>query len=318
MYDEINRRKILKAGVAAGAVSLVSGWLDGQTIPAPSAQTDKIASTDARAQATPIRTTQLDKNLYMFRGVAEAVYLHTGPEGNLVIDTSPYAAVPNLLDAIAQVSAGRPWLLIDGHWHNAKGNESMHAAGYTVVAHQKTRERMSAPQTMNILHHSYPAAPAGALPSITFEQELHLWRNNEALSLTYIGPAHSDGDIAVRFHKADYLFVGDIWYGGMVPFFDEDSGGSIGGVIRACEKAYSLAGPDTKILTGEGPAGTRADLQKYRDALVTIRDRVAALKASGATEQEVIARRPAAPYDSGWTKSVIDTDQFVGLVYRTL
>lgn len=318
MLNEMNRRNLLKAGAAAGAATLASRWLPAQAAQTPAASTAQATSADASAAAMPIRTTRLDSHLYMFQGVADAVYLYTGPEGNILIDTVVAAAVPNLLAAIGAVSNERPWMLIDSHWHNAKGNEGVHAAGFTIVAHQKTRERLQAPQTMNLLHHSYPVAPVGALPVITFDQGLHLWHNNEAIDLTYLGPAHSDGDISIHFRKSDFLYVGDIWYNGQVPFFDEDSGGSINGMIRACEKAQALAGPNTKIITGHGLAGSRAELQTYHDALATIRDRVAALKASGATEQEVIAKKPAEPFNSAWANSVINSDQLVGLVYRTL
>jgi hypothetical protein len=49
-----------------------------------------------------------------------------------------------------------------------------------------------------------------------------------------------------------------------------------------------------------------------------VRDKVAALKSTGASEQEVIAKKPTAQWDAVWAKGMIGPDVFVGLVYRTV
>jgi hypothetical protein len=50
--------------------------------------------------------------------------------------------------------------------------------------------------------------------------------------------------------------------------------------------------------------------------LVTIRDRVAALKAKGMTLAQVEAAKPTADYDAVWGRSVISGVLFTALVYR--
>jgi hypothetical protein len=52
--------------------------------------------------------------------------------------------------------------------------------------------------------------------------------------------------------------------------------------------------------------------------LAAIRDRVAALKASGASEQEAIVKKPTAEFDAVVGKGMMNPDQFAGIVYRTL
>jgi hypothetical protein len=104
----------------------------------------------------------------------------------------------------------------------------------------------------------------------------------------------------------------------MYPFIDEATGGVIGGMIHASEKALAVADNNTKIIPGHGQLGSKADLQKYRDMLSAIRDKVAAIKASGASEQEAIARKPTADFDAAWVKGFITGDIFTGLVYRTI
>jgi glyoxylase-like metal-dependent hydrolase (beta-lactamase superfamily II) len=104
----------------------------------------------------------------------------------------------------------------------------------------------------------------------------------------------------------------------MYPFLDEATGGNIGGMIGAAAKALSVADSGTKIIPGHGPWGSKADLQKYHDMLTAIRDQVAALKHSGASEQETAAKKPTAEFDAFWSKGFVNGDVFTGLVYRTL
>ena len=94
--------------------------------------------------------------------------LQTGPEGNVLIDSSFATAVPRILEAIAAAGKDAPYVLINTHWHfdHTDGNEGLHSAGFTIYAHRKTRERLSTAQTMKMFHVTMPPSPAGALPVI--------------------------------------------------------------------------------------------------------------------------------------------------------
>jgi glyoxylase-like metal-dependent hydrolase (beta-lactamase superfamily II) len=89
-------------------------------------------------------------------------------------------------------------------------------------------------------------------------------------------------------------------------------------MISASEKALAIADKDTKIIPGHGPLGGKADLQRYHDMLAGVRDKVAALKAAGASEQEAVAKKPTAEFDGVWGKGFMQGDLFTGIVYRTL
>src|SRR5580658_3104415 len=104
----------------------------------------------------------------------------------------------------------------------------------------------------------------------------------------------------------------------MYPFIDEATGGRIGGMIAAAEKSLAVADENTKIIPGHGPLGSKADLKRSHDMLAAIRDKVAALKAAGASEQEAIARKPTAEFDATWVKGFVTGDIFTGIVFRTV
>jgi glyoxylase-like metal-dependent hydrolase (beta-lactamase superfamily II) len=304
-------------GVAATAAVLSPRWMRAQAPEIP----DRVLQGRAAALNKPISTTKLYDNVYMlFQGVGGNMALQAGPEGNILVDSNFSTAVPRIREAIAAVSHDAPDALINTHWHydHTDGNEALHAAGFTVFAHRKTRERLATAQTIPFFHLTMPPSPLGALPSITFDDALHAWHNGDSLDLVHFDPAHTDTDIYIHFHNANVLHVGDIWFNGFYPFIDEATGGSIGGMIRAAEKALTIADGKTKIIPGHGPLGSKADLQKYLEMLVAVRDKVAALKAAGANEQEAVAKKPTADLDAVWSKGFMNADTFTGIVYRTL
>lgn len=281
---------------------------------------DRIAQGRILAAQTPITTTKLSDNVYLLQGFGGNMALQVGPEGNLLVDSSFSTSVPKVLAAIRAVSKDAPHTLINTHWHydHTDGNEGLHAAGFTILAQTKTRERLSTPQPNSFFHIIVPSDPAGSLPTITFDDSMHLWHNGDSLDMAHFDPAHTDTDIYIHFRKADVLHVGDVWFNGTYPFIDESSVGNIGGMISASDRALALAGPTTKIIPGHGPLGDKAQLQKYRDMLATVRDRVAQLKTAGASEQEAIAKKPTADLDGEWGKSFVTGDVITGLAYRTL
>ena len=316
MLEGMNRRSFLELSATAGAAAMAPRWMRSQAAPA----TDMVAQARAGALNTPIKTTKLSDNVYLLQGAGGNMALQTGPEGTVLIDASFATAVPRIREAIAAVGKDAPYALINTHWHfdHTDGNEGLHAAGFTIFAHRKTRERLSTAQAMKLFHVTMPPAPAGGLPAIAFDHALHAWHNGDSLDLVHFDPAHTDTDIYIHFHKADVLHLGDTWFNGFYPIIDEGTGGSIGGMIRAGEKALAVAGNDTKIIPGHGPLGTKADFQNFHDMLVAVRDKVAALKNAGASEEEAIAKKPTSAFDAVWAQGMLKPDAFTGIVYRTL
>jgi glyoxylase-like metal-dependent hydrolase (beta-lactamase superfamily II) len=315
MQNEMNRRAFLSLAAGVGAASFAPRWMRAQAI-----VPDRIAQGRALAAQTPITTTKLYDNVYLLQGFGGNMVLQTGNEGNLLIDSSFSTSVQKVLAAIGAVSKDAPHTLINTHWHydHTDGNEGMHTAGFKILAHTKTLQRLSTPQVNSFFHMTVPPDPSGAWPTSTFDESTHLGHNGDSLDLVHFDAAHTDTDIYIHFQKPDVLHAGDIWFNGMYPFIDESSAGNIAGMIVASEKALVVAGAETKIVPGHGPVGDKAQLQKYRDMLSTIRDRVAKIKAGGASEQEAIAKKPTADLDAAWGKGFVTGEVFTGLVYRTL
>ena len=313
-----NRRSFLQLGIAASAVTLAPRWAFSQAAQS-TAPTDRLAQMRAAGASTPIKTTKLYDNIWLLQGAGGNMAVQTGKDGIILIDSSFATAVPHIKEAIAAVSTDAPHALVNTHWHvdHVDGNEGMHAAGYFVFAHEKTKTRMSEPAEMKLFHMALPAYPAGAIPTHTFTDTLRHDHNGDTIELVHYDPAHTDTDIYIHFQNADVLHCGDIFFNKTYPFIDEGTGGSIGGTLAAAQKSLALAGDKTKIIPGHGPLGDKPDLKKYIDMLSAVRDKVASLKKSGASEQEVIAKKPTAQFDADWLRSGTP-DMFIGIVYRTV
>jgi glyoxylase-like metal-dependent hydrolase (beta-lactamase superfamily II) len=162
---------------------------------------------------------------------------------------------------------------------------------------------------------TFPPAPAGALPTTTFDDEHRVHHNQTNIALKYYGPAHTDSDISVVFEEADVVQVGDTWWNGIYPFIDYSTGGSIGGTIRAAERNLSMVTGNTIVIPGHGPVGNKAGLVEFRDMLVAIRNNVAALKKQGKSLEETIAAKPTAKYDVKFGQFLITPVFFTTLVY---
>jgi len=295
---------------------------------APSAA-DLLASMRAKFNAAPIQMQKLADNVTMLSGSGGTVVVLNGPDGKFVVDTFVAPAWPRLKKALDGLGNAPLKYVIDTHWHfdHTDNNAALRAAGATVLAHENTKKRMSEPHDLPILYRGadgalaglhFDPSPAEALPQETFAASHKLQANGETLALQHFAPAHTDTDIYVHFQKANVIQMGDVFFNGIYPYIDPGTGGTITGNIAACDKILSLAGNDTKIVPGHGPLGNKADLTKFRDMLVTARDRIQKLKSAGKSTQEALAEKPFADLAPVWGKGIINSDQFVQVVFLVL
>jgi hypothetical protein len=69
---------------------------------------------------------------------------------------------------------------------------------------------------------------------------------------------------------------------------------------------------------GHGALGTKADLTKYREMLMTVRERLQKLKTSGKSMQEAVAAKPLDDLDPIWGKGLFNSDTFIQIAYPAL
>jgi glyoxylase-like metal-dependent hydrolase (beta-lactamase superfamily II) len=308
----VSRRQFLTAGGTIAAACLVPSSLV--------AQADGLVGSAFKEAATAKVTVQnLRRNISVLLGAGGNIAVLTGSDGKLLVDSEIVTARPNVSKALASINADPVKHLINTHWHfdHTGGNEWFHQAGASILAHENTRKHLSkATRVEGNWQHTFPPAPAGAIPSTIFEDEYTLHVNNTTLMLNHYLPAHTDSDISVHFGEADVLHTGDTFWNRDYPFIDYATGGSIDGHIRAAQANIARVTDKTIVIPGHGSIGGKADLILFRDMLVEIRDKVAALKRQGKPLPEVIAAKPGARYDAEWGNLFQNPSDFVALVYQ--
>lgn len=305
------------ATVSAVRGGFASSILSAQTA-APAQAASLVERVRASAATAKIAVHALRGNVSVLSGSGGNIAVLTGRDGKVLVDAGLTGSRPQITEALATLGPAPVKHLVNTHWHfdHTDGNAWLHTAGAKISAHENVRKRMSQAQRVDAWGVTFPPAPADALPADVFPADRTLDVNATRLAIRYYGPCHTDGDVSVTFTDADILHAGDTWWNGMYPFIDYSTGGSINGMIRAAGVTLGLVTEKTQIVPGHGPVGDRTQLSQFRDMLVTVRDKVAALKKEGRTLDEIVAAKPTAAFDAKWSRSPDASDTFTRLVYQ--
>jgi glyoxylase-like metal-dependent hydrolase (beta-lactamase superfamily II) len=193
--------------------------------------------------------------------------------------------------------------------------------GVTILARPELRDRLVHPAPGA---NGAPAlaAPAPALPVITYNANTTIHMNGEDIQLIPVRAAHTDGDTMVFFPGQNVLMIGDFFRSLGYPNIDRANGGSLNGMIAGLGAAIGLCGPDTKVVPGHGVVTDRNGITAHRDMMLAVRDRVAEQIKQGKTAEQVVAAHPTADFDAkipGAVQGTLNTgDRFVGQVYAEL
>ena len=267
-----------------------------------------------------IKTIPVVDGIYMLMGSGGNIGVSVGDDGVYIIDDQFAPLTDKIRAAIAAISDKPIRFVINTHWHgdHTGGNENLGTAGSVIVAHDNVRKRMSAGQFMAAFNREVPAAPAAALPVITFNDEVTFHLNGITAKVTHIPHAHTDGDAIIHFAEVNAIHMGDTYFQGRFPFIDTGSGGAIDGVIAGVAYALSIADGETRIIPGHGSLSDAAELTEYGEMLMTVRTRIAAAVAEGTSLEELIESKPLADLAEKYGGGFISADRFTTIVYGDL
>ena len=277
-------------------------------------------SAQAGLDTVQIRTLPAGKGVYMLMGSGGNIALSVGKDAAFLVDDQ-YAPLPEKILAAVKAVTDKPVrFLVNTHWHgdHTGGNENLANAGVIIVAHDNVRTRMSSEQFLAAFNQKVPPSPAKALPMVTFMDGVAFHLNDDDIHVIHVPPAHTDGDAIIHFSAANVIHMGDTFFNGRYPFIDLSSGGNFEGVIGAVNAALPYVNDSTKVIPGHGALAGKTELVAYRDVLVKIRDRVAALIKQGKTKEQVIAAKPSAEWDAAWGTGFMKPDVFLGIVYESM
>ncbi len=298
--------------------AILAAVILGLGVAAAGAQQTPYEMINHAAATSPIIVHHLRGGISMLEGSGGNIGVLAGSEGKLMVDCGIAVSRAKIEHALAELGPGRLRYAILTHWHwdHSDGDAWVRRSGATLIADRLAVQRLT--QTIRIVEwgHTFTPIPARDLPNSVLTGDKLLRLNGETVRIRHYRPGHTDGDLSVMFQRADILQTGDTFWNGMYPFIDYVTGGSIDGAIAAANTNIAMIGPRTLVIPGHGPVGDRDALVAFRDMLVGVRARVAALKAQGKSLEEVQAAHPTADFDAKWGRSVIDGKLFAALVYR--
>lgn len=243
-----------------------------------------------------------------------------GEDASIIIDDQYAPLTDKIAAAVKSLDPDPIRFVVNTHWHgdHTGGNENFGKGGAVIVAHDNVRARMAADQVSQVFKRTIPASPRAALPVVTFGQELRLHHNGDVLRVIHAPSAHTDGDAIIWFEKANVVHMGDLFFNGLYPFIDTESGGGVQGMIAAADRVLAMANDQTRIIPGHGPMASKADLKIYRDYLADITAKVQAGIKAGRTLEQIAASKPSAAYDAKYAGKFISPDQLVFFIHTSL
>jgi cyclase len=287
-----------------------------------------------------IQTLHVQGNVYMLVGGGGNVTVQTGNDGVLLVDTNTAPLAPpfdsnKLMAAIRKLSSGPVRYVVDTSADpvHTRGNAELVKLGATpaapsaalMVAHINVLNRMVTPLPGD------PPVPQQLWPLDTYSTPFKdFYFNNEAVIVTHLPNAHTDGDSIVFFRRSDVLSVGDVFTPDLYPFIDLARAGSVQGLIDGLNRILDIAVPakyqegGTLVIPGHGRLCDEADVVEFRDMVTIIRDRVQDLIKQGKTLDQVKAAKPSRDYDTQYAASsenggsFMTPDAFVESVFRSL
>lgn len=299
------------------------------------------------AQGATLELLPVQGNVYLLAGGPTNVAVQVGPEGILLVDAPPEALTEEAMALVHRVSSlpvryvistaldpertrgdralGRFAEPLPGSELPGATNAIAAAGGalngLEVLGHENVLNRLTA------LSKVEAANFAGALA--TSEYFLP-WKdfpmNGEAVIVTHLPAAHTDGDSLVHFRRSDVLVTGDVFTPGQFPRIDRARGGSVQGLLDALNRILDIAVPGpyqeggTMVIPGRGRLCDEADVVEYRDMVKIITLRVQEQLRRKQSLAQSLAARPALDYETeyGGSRGGPTAEEFVTAIYQSL
>lgn len=297
-----NRRSFLR-GIAGGAAGLT---LSRRTF----------AQTGSAPANAPLEVHKITDTFLQITGAGGNVLAVLGADGVLLVNGGSAERSDELLKLVAQQSGNKPvQVLFNTCWHpqHTGSNETLGKAGVKIIAHENTKLWLNAEFDVRWQKRTYEPHPKESLPNQTFYSGVQkMTFGKEPVEYGYMMQAHTDGDIYVYFPGPNILAAGDVVSVGSYPVVDWSTGGWLGGMIEGQKTLLKVTNAETRIVPGDGPLMTQADLQAENQMLVTVKDRLVKLIKQGLKPSQMVAAAPTKDFDAKWG----NPDQFIELAYR--
>jgi glyoxylase-like metal-dependent hydrolase (beta-lactamase superfamily II) len=184
-------------------------------------------------------------------------------EGVILVDDKFEVDFPNIVAEVKKLTTQPIKYVINTHHHgdHSGSNAKMQAMNVQVVASEQAHE--------NMVDGKMPGQP-----TMTFRDRAFIHLGGKTVELYHFGRAHTNGDIVALFPAQRTLAAGDMFtFGDDVPqLIDYPGGGSAKEWTSTLDSALQL--DFNNVVPGHGNVTSKAEMRKFRDSTVKLRNRV--------------------------------------------
>ena len=184
-------------------------------------------------------------------------------EGVIMVDDKFEIDSANILAEVKKITNQPVKYVINTHHHgdHSGSNAKLQATGAQVVSSWQARQ--------NMVDGKQPG-----LSNITIDNRASLYLGGKRVDLFYFGRGHTNGDIVALFPAQRVLASGDLFtIGDSTPQLVDYPGG--GSAKQWPQTIQGVLGLDfDQVVPGHGTVGTKADMRRFYDTSVRLKDRV--------------------------------------------
>jgi cyclase len=285
----MNRRDFLvTTSTAVSFAFLTRGALFGQNPPASSAP----APMPAPAPPRPPLVTQfkeLRRGVGTFTGWGGTIGWLSNRDALVAVDTQFAEPAKRFLAELPGRGERMLDAVINTHHHgdHTGGNATFRPATKLLVAHE------SVPGLQRAAAQRSPQRVEPVVADTTFATEWRMDAGDETIAARYFGPAHTGGDIAVHFEKANVIHLGDLVFNRLYPVTDKAGGCQVRRWITQLQEIARVYPADALYIFGHGSekfgiTGDRADVLQMANYLEALVAHVEAAIKAGKAKAEVV------------------------------
>jgi glyoxylase-like metal-dependent hydrolase (beta-lactamase superfamily II) len=184
-------------------------------------------------------------------------------EGVVLVDDKFELDFANVVAEVKKLTNQPIKYVVNTHHHadHSGSNAKMQQINVQVIASEQARENMV-------------DAKQPGQPSIVFDHHAHIYLGGKSVELYHFGRSHTNGDVVVLFPAQRTLAAGDMFtFGDDVPeLIDYSGGGSAKEWTPTLDSVLQL--DFNNVVPGHGNVTTKAEMRKYRDSTLRLRNRV--------------------------------------------
>jgi glyoxylase-like metal-dependent hydrolase (beta-lactamase superfamily II) len=272
-----------------------------------------------------IKVTKVAGDIYLLQGAGGNIAASVDENGIVLVDDefSPLATKIGAALKGLGITDKPVHFIVNTQYHfdHTGGNVPFAGDGTTIIAQDNVRTRLATGSKSgngaSVRFDSKPVEKA-ALPVIRFDHDVSVHLNGEDLRALHFPAGHTGGDAIIFFPKANVVHMGDDYVRYGIPFIDVDAGGSVQGMIKACEGVAAMLPPDARVIPGHGELSNIREVREFVKMLKGASAAVEKALHAGRALEQMKKDNVLAAWGPKYSSELIKTDAFIETLYNSL